>query len=171
MLPASFSFLFLSLSPRQLLFLEGQGQLCLETQTYHTWAHKHLNRWAKHPSPLARTTQGLMQFLCPLKEGEGKPQTMTLNSEIEFAIHVHKPIILPITLQVSRTISTSLHFTCTIPMRTRESQQRKTQKICFYRRLSSRRDFLISLITNSCQCIMDPVALIQFIFLNLISYI
>lgn len=120
---------------------------------------KHLNRQAKYPST-CQNPRGLISAPVSFARRRSKAPDNNLSFEMELAINVHKPTILLMMLLVSRTISTSLRFTCIIPMRTGEIQQRKNRKhgSVFIWLPSWRRDFLISLkITKSCQRITDPI--------------
>lgn len=66
----------LSLHP-SCCFLKAQTNCVLRSRLTRLEPTEHLNRWAKHSSQLAGTPGVWSQILCPLLEGEGKPETMT----------------------------------------------------------------------------------------------
>lgn len=76
--------------------------------------------------------RGLIPAPVPFAIGRWKAPDYDLSFEMELAINVHKPTILPMMLLVSRTVSTLLQFTCVIPMRTGEIWQGGIPKIMLY---------------------------------------
>lgn len=106
--------------------------------------------------------RGLIPAPVPFAIGRWKAPDYDLSFEMELAINVHKPTILPMMLLVSRTVSTLLQFTCVIPMRTGEIWQGgNTKNYALFSWLPLwRRDLPLPLrITKSCQCSTDSAVL------------